>query len=177
MKKIVLLVSTIACLLVVTSALVHANEASIDATIAAGADDSVVYQLSVKQEFDPFYEGDLFDLTPSLAISAHAWDPDNGDAVWGATIPLGLRFRMFTTAGFRPYIAGFIGPTFLSDDKIGHKDLGSDVLIMTRSTVGVSFGDTLQHRVEGSYTNHSTWGVTDTDPGYHTWGVGYGYTF
>ena len=155
----------------------YANDVVLEGSVAGGDEDSMAYQIGVRQHFDPFYAGDLFDITPSLGISAHAWVPDHGDTIWGATVPLGLRFRMFTTAGFRPYIAGYLGPTFLSDDHLDHKDLGSNVMIMSRGVVGVNFGDSLQHRIEGQYTNHSTWGIADTDPGYDTWGVSYGYSF
>lgn len=177
MRKFLYMVCLVTGLLIATSAMAYANDVTLEGSIAGGDDDSMAYQLGVRQQFDPFYSGDLFDITPSLGISAHAWVPDHGDTVWGATIPLGLRFRMFTTAGFRPYLFGAIGPTILSDDHLHYKDLGSNVLIMTKGAVGVNFGDRLQHKVEGQYTHHSTWGITDTDPGYDTWGVSYGYSF
>ena len=177
MRKFFFAICLIAGVLFVTSAMAHANDVVLDANVARGDEDSMVYKVGVTQEFDPFYSGEIIDITPSLGLAAHAWVPDHGDTIWGATIPLGLRFRMFTNAGFRPYLAGSIGPTFLSDDKLDHKDLGSQVLIMTRGAVGVNFGDNLQHRIEGNYTHHSTWGITNTDPGYDSWGFSYGYSF
>jgi len=177
MKRFIILVCIVACLLFVTSALAHAGDTVVEANVAVGQEDSIAYQVGVRQDFDPLYEGETFDLTPSLGINGHAWVPDHGDTIWGATVPLGMRFRMFTSAGFRPYLSGSIGPTFLSDDELDNRDLGSRVLIMTRGAVGVNFGDSLQHRVEGVYTHHSTWGIANTDPGYDTVGVSYGYSF
>ncbi|MBQ4132558.1 MAG: acyloxyacyl hydrolase [Desulfovibrionaceae bacterium] len=177
MRKLFYIICLTVGFLCAASSMAYANDVVLEGSVAGGDEDSMAYQIGVRQHFDPFYAGDLFDITPSLGINAHAWVPDHGDTIWGATVPLGLRFRMFTTAGFRPYIAGYLGPTFLSDDHLDHKDLGSNVMIMSRGVVGVNFGDSLQHRIEGQYTNHSTWGIADTDPGYDTWGVSYGYSF
>ena len=177
MKRFIILICIVVCLLFVSSALAHASEVVLEGNVSAGDKDSMAYQVGVRQQFDPLYENELFDLTPSLGLSGHAWVPDHGNTIWGATVPLGLRFRMFTSAGFRPYLSGAVGPTFLSDDKLDNRDLGSHVLIMSRGALGVNFGDSLQHRVEGAYTYYSTWGITNTDPGYDTWGVSYGYSF
>ena len=177
MRKLLYTICLVAGLLCASATMAYANDVVLEGSIAAGDEDSMAYQIGVRQHFDPFYSGDLFDITPSLGISAHAWVPDHGDTVWGASVPLGLNFRMVTSAGFRPYLSGYIGPTVLSDDHLDRKDLGSNVLIMTKGAVGVNFGDMLQHRVEGQYTHHSTWGISNTDPGHDTWGVSYGYSF
>ena len=177
MRKFFFHICTSACFILMAAGFANASEVELEGSVARGQESSMAYQLGAKQTFDPLYSGDSFDITPSLGISGHAWVPDHGDTVWGATVPLGLRFRMFTTAGFRPYLSGAIGPSFLSESWIDDRDLGSHVLIMTRGALGANFGDTLQHRIEGQYTHHSSWGIANTDPGYDTYGVSYGYSF
>lgn len=177
MKKILFFICSILGLLFFSANLAVAGEVLIHGSISRGQEDSMAYQLGVTQVYDPWYSSEAFDLTPSLGITGHAWVPDHGDTIWGATIPLGLRFRMNTSAGFRPYLSGIIGPTVISDDDLDDRDLGSRALIMTGGNLGFDFGDSLQHRIEGQYRHYSTWGITSTDPGYDTYGLSYGYSF
>ncbi len=177
MKKFLFFIISLLCLLLLSSGLAIASEVVVSGSISRGQSDSMAYQLGVAQVYDPWVSTEVFDLTPSLGLAGHAWAPDHGDTIWGATIPLGLRFRLVTSSSFRPYLSGTIGPTFLSDDKLDDRDLGSRVLIMSGGNLGVDFGETLQHRIEGQYRHYSTWGITSTDPGYNTYGLSYGYSF
>ena len=150
-------------------------DTSIGGGIAAGDDSSTAFNLNLRQTYDPFVSNEIFELQPFADVGLHAWTED--DTVWGASLAPGLKMTLFTTAPIQPYMAGSVGGIVLSDDKFDSRDLGSHALFKTQGAVGVQFGEGMHHRVQGEYTNYSTWGISDNDDGYNTYGVSYGYSF
>lgn len=176
MKKI-FLAAFIVGLLICSAGVAVASSVDISGSVARGQADSMAYQLGVTQTYDPLISNEVLGLTPFIGLSGHLWVPSDGDNVWGATFAPGLTLDFFTRSNFQPYLKGAVGPTVLSKRHVDDRDLGSNVVIMTRGALGANFGDNLQHHIEGQYTHHSTWGITNHDEGYDTYGVSYGYSF
>ncbi len=171
-KKLTLGVA-VACLLALSGPALA--DTSVGGGVAYGDGGTAAYTLNVRQSYEPLFTSEILELQPFADLSVHAWNDD--ETVWGASLAPGLRLTLFTTAPFQPYLAGSVGGTVLSDEKFDDRDLGSHALFRTQGAVGVRFGENLKHRVQGEYTNYSTWGLTDTDDGYNTYGVTYGYSF
>lgn len=152
---------------------------SVTGSVSRGESHSMAYSLGVFQTYEPWFEGTLGELTPTMELSGHLWVPDDSDDdnVWGVSLAPGLKFVMFTDTSFNPYIGASIGGIAVSDRDMGSRDLGSNVLFKSKGVVGVEFGEGSRHRIQGEYTNYSTWGITTTDDGYSTWGASYGYSF
>lgn len=153
-----------------------AAETTIEANVSAGQANSMAYSLSVRQTYEPWISTSVFDLTPMAGIGLHVWDRSDA-TIWGGSIAPGLMLNLYTTSSIQPYLGGSVGGAVVSDDKFGSRDLGSNVLFQTKGIVGAHFGNGLKHRIQGEYTNYSTWGLTSKDDGYSTWGVTYGYSF
>ena len=153
-----------------------AAETTVGGGVSVGEGSSMAYNLNVRQSYEPWLSGEVGELQPTAELSGFAW-VDDDDTVWGASLAPGLRFTLFTTANFQPYMEGSVGGAVISDEKLDSRDLGSHALFKTKGIVGVQFGESMRHRVQGEYTNYSTWGLTDTDDGYSTVGVSYGFSF
>ena len=164
-------------LLPASSAFAAATSLGVD--IARGDSDSMAYSLRVAQKYAPWYSSGLFEIGPSAEVGAQAWvdNKSNVDTVWGAFLAPGLYFTLFTDAPIRPFLAASVGGAVNSEDHMNNRDFGSHVLFRTRGSVGLSFGDEYRHTIQGSYTNYSTWGLTDPNDGYGTYGMSYSYSF
>ncbi len=150
-------------------------ETSVGGSIAYGDEDSTAFGANVRQSYDPLFSSEIAELQPFVDLGVFGWTEE--DTVWGASLSPGLRLTLFTTAPFQPYLAGSVGGAVVSDEKFESRDLGSNVLFKTQGAAGIRFGENMNHRIQGEYTNYSTWGITDTDDGYNTFGVSYGYSF
>ena len=144
---------------------------------ARGQSDSYAYSLFLRQSYEPWLSGSIGELAPNVEIGGHAWTHDDTDTVWGAYAAPGVTFTLFTNAALQPYMGGSLGGAINSEDKVGARDLGSHALFRTKGVVGVQFGESLNHRLQGEYINYSNWGIANTDDGYSTYGVSYGYSF
>ena len=153
-----------------------AAETTVAGSVAVGESSSMAYNVNVRQTYEPWFSGEAASLQPLMELSGFAWVGDD-NTVWGASLAPGLRFTMFTTANFQPYLEGSVGGAAISDDELDSRDLGSNVLFRTKGVVGVQFGESMRHSVQGEYTNYSTWGISNTDDGYSTVGVSYGFSF
>lgn len=175
MKRICILSAFALCLLAANIA--SAASTSVGGNVSRGQEDSMSYSLNITQRYEPWIDNSNMSLAPMAEIGGHAWVPDDGDTVWGGFLAPGLRFTLNTSAPIRPFVEGSVGGALNSEDEIDDRELGSNVLFRTRGAVGVSFGDDYRHRIQGDYTNYSTWGLTNTNDGYNTYGVSYGYSF
>lgn len=166
-------------LLLLSTSSAFAATTSVGAEIARGDSDSMAYSLKVAQKYSPWYSSSLLEVGPSAEIGAQAWvdNKSNVDTVWGAFAAPGLYFTLFTNAPVRPFLAGSVGGAINSKDHIDERNLGSNVLFRSRGSVGISFGEEYKHSVQGDYTNYSTWGLTDKNDGYSTYGLSYSYSF
>lgn len=177
MKKIKILIAA-AMLLWMSASAVHAESTSVGLNISRGSGDSTAFSLNLMQKYDSWLDSSLFSLTPLAEIGGHVWIPDDdGDNVWGLYVAPGLRFTLFTNTNFRPYLEGSVGGSLNTKKKIDDRKLGSNLLFRTRGSVGITFGETFRHRIQGDYIHYSTWGITDNDAGYNTYGISYGYSF
>lgn len=155
-----------------------AASTSVGLNVSRGSGDSTAFSLNLMQKYDSWLDSSLFSLTPLAEIGGHVWVPDDdGSSVWGLYLAPGLRFSLFTEANLRPYLEGSVGGALNTKKKIDNRRLGSNVLFRSRGSVGISFGDGFRHKIQGDYINYSTWGLTDNDSGYNTYGISYGYSF
>ena len=156
-----------------------AASTSVGANISRGQGDSMAYTLNISQMYEPWLSNGVCELAPLAEIGAHAWDPDDNDddTVWGGYLGIGLRFSLFTDKVIRPYLEGSFGGAINSEDSIDGRDLGSHALFRSRGSVGVNFGETYNHKVQGDVVHFSTGGLTNKNDGYTTYGVSYGYSF
>ncbi len=173
MTKKLLIVSAVAALLALAGP--AQADTSIGGGMAAGDDGSAALNLNVRQTYDPLVSTSIIEIQPFAELGVHYWTDD--DSVWGASLAPGIKVTLFTTAPFQPYLVGSVGGAINTDDHFESRDLGSNLLFRTQGAVGVQFGEGMRHRIQGEYTNYSTWGITDHDDGYNTYGVGYGYSF
>lgn len=155
----------------------HAAGTSVGVSAAVGQSDSYAYSLFLRQTYEPWLSGNVGELTPNIEIGGHAWTHDDTDTVWGAYAAPGVTFTLFTNSALQPYLGGSLGGVINSEDHIGSRDLGSHALFRTKGVVGVQFGESLNHRLQGEYINYSNWGIANTNDGYSTYGVSYGYSF
>lgn len=157
----------------------QAADTSVGLDIARGDSDSMAYSLRVAQKYAPWFTSSLIDLTPGMEIGAYAWvdNKSNVDTVWGAYISPGLCLSLFTNSPIRPFIATNLGLAVNSADHMDDRDFGSHLLIRSRGSVGVSFGEDYRHTVQGSFTHYSTWGLSTPDDGYNTYGMSYSFAF
>ena len=155
----------------------QAASTSVGVGVARGSSDSTAFSVNLMQKYDSWLDSSLYSLTPLAELGGHVWIPDHGDNVWGVYLAPGLNFSLFTNADIRPYLEGSIGGALNTKKKLDNRRLGSNLLFRSRGSVGVSFGDAYRHRVQGDYINHSTWGLTDNNSGYNTYGISYGYSF
>lgn len=177
MKKTLAIITAMALLAFAGTA--QAVSTTVGAKVARGNSDSTAYTINITQSYEPWLVNELFQLTPTAELGGHAWVDDDSDVdtVWGAYLAPGLRFSLFTDAPIQPFLEGSVGGAVNSKSKIDERDLGSRVLIRSRGSLGLAFGDGYRHRVQGDVTNYSTWGITSTDDGYNTYGISYGYSF
>lgn len=152
-----------------------AADTSVGGSVAIGESDTMAYTLRARQSYEPWVSGEAGEIRPTAELGGFAWVGDD-DTVWGGYLAPGLRLTMFTTASFQPYLAASVGGAAVSDEHIESRDLGSPVLFRTQGAVGVQFGESLNHSIQGEYTTYSTWGITDSD-NYSTVGVSYGFSF
>lgn len=152
---------------------------SVGLEIARGDSDSMAYSLKVAQKYAPWFSSSLFEIGPSAEIGGHAWvdNKSHVDTVWGAFVAPGLYFTLFTDSSIRPFVSGSLGGAINSKDHLDERNLGSNALFRTRGSVGLSFGEEYRHTVQGNYTNYSTWGLTNKNDGYSTYGLSYSYSF
>lgn len=177
--KTICTTSLAAIVLWLTASMAYAATTSIGANISRGSSDSMAYSINIGQKYEPWFESSLFSFTPFAELGGHAWVPDDSDSdtVWGAFLAPGLRLTLFTDSPIQPYMEGSIGGTINSKKKMDERKLGSHALFRSRGSVGVSFGDNYRHRIQGDYIHYSTWGLTNDNAGYNTYGVSYGFSF
>lgn len=178
MKKIQLIILAV-LFLCFSAGLAGAASTSVGFGLSRGSSHSTAFTLKLMQKYEPWLETSLFSLSPLAEIGGHAWVPDDGDAdtVWGAYLAPGMRFTLHTNTFFQPYLEGSIGGALNTKKKMDERKLGSHALFRTRGSVGVTFGDGFRHRLQGDYIHFSTWGLTDNNAGYNTYGISYGYSF
>lgn len=152
---------------------------SVGINVSRGQSDSMAYSLNITQAYEPWISTGVCELTPLAELGGHAWVDDQSgvDTVWGAYLAPGVRFSLFTDKSIRPYIEASVGGAVNSERKMDERDFGSNALFRTRGSIGIQFGEGQNHRIQGDYTHYSTWGITDTDDGYNTYGLSYGYSF
>ncbi|MDL2317300.1 acyloxyacyl hydrolase, partial [Desulfovibrio sp. OttesenSCG-928-A18] len=139
-----------------------AASTSVGVGVSRGNSDSMSYSLNITQRYDHWVDNEIFQLGPTAELGAHAWVDDNSDTVWGAYLAPGLQLNLFTSSAIRPFIAGSVGVAVNSEDKLDERDLGSHVLLRSKGSVGVSFGEGYRHRIQGEFINYSTWGISNT---------------
>ncbi|MDR1489802.1 MAG: acyloxyacyl hydrolase, partial [Desulfovibrio sp.] len=177
MRGIAILFAGLAAILAGSSAAFAANT-SAGLNVSRGESDSMSYSVNIAQKYDPLLSNSVIDIAPVAEIGGHAWVPKHDTpTVWGGFLAPGVRLTLNTDSFIQPYVEGTVGGEVNSKDKLGDRDLGSNVLFRTRGAVGVSFGEEFRHRIQGEYTNHSTWGITKHNDGNATYGVSYGYSF
>ena len=170
------LLSAVLFCLLTFSATAHASNTSVTGNIGFGDDSTKTYTLSIHQQYEPWFSNSLGELKPTAELGGTYWDNTDG-SLFGAYLTPGVVFTMFTNSSIQPYLAGSVGGILLTEDHIDDRELGSNALFRTKGAVGVQFGDGMQHRIQGDYTHHSTWGLSDKDDGFSTYGVSYGYSF
>ena len=180
MKRIVIFCAALTAAMWVASAS-GAASTSVGVNVSRGQSDTMAYSLNIAQRYEPWIASDICSLAPIAELGGHAWVPDDddhdNDTVWGGYFAPGLRFTMNTDKQVRPYLEASVGGALNSDDEIDDRDLGSNLLFRTRGSVGLNFGDDYRHRIQGDYIHYSTWGITNTNDGYNTYGLSYGYSF
>ena len=147
--------------------------------ISRGQNDSMAYSLNIKQRYDPWMASDIFELAPLAELGGHAWVSKHSgtDTVWGGFLAPGLRFTLHTDKNLQPYLETTVGGALNNSSRFDDRQLGSQVLLRTRGSVGLGFGEGARHRIQGDYINYSTGGLTKRNDGYNTYGVSYGFSF
>lgn len=174
-RKIILMV-IVACLTVLFAGSAFAANTSVGFGAARGESRSTAYTLSVNQIYEPWFGNSVVELAPTAELAGHYWKKGSDDA-WGASLAPGLRLTLFSDGSFNPYIGASVGGAAMSERDLGPRDMGSHVLFKTKGVVGVEFGETNRHRLQGEYTHFSNWGLANTDDGYGTIGGSYSFSF
>lgn len=166
----------VVCLSVGFAGSAFAANTSVGFGAARGEGSSTAYTLSVNQLYEPWFASSVVELAPTAELAGHYWKKGSDD-VWGASIAPGLRMTLFSDGAFNPYIGASLGGAFLSERDMGSRDFGSHALFKTKGVLGVEFGETNRHRIQGEYTHYSNWGIANTDDGYDTIGGSYSFSF
>lgn len=156
-----------------------AASTSVGIGVSRGESSSMAYSLNFLQKYEPWIDNGIFEISPTAELGGHAWvdNKSDVDTVWGAYLAPGLHLSLYTDSRIRPYLSGSVGGTVNSRDELDDHELGSHVLFRTRGSLGVTFGEDFRHRVQGDFVNHSNWGLSNTNDGYSTYGLSYGYSF
>jgi hypothetical protein len=177
MKQIVTACCAILAALLAASAGL-ADTTTVSGNVSRGQSSSLAYSLDVTQRFEPWIAAEAFELAPLAELGGHAWQDDSDeDTVFGGHLAPGLRFTLNTGKIIRPYLEAALGAAVNSEDHIDDRKLGSHVLIRTRGSLGLNFGEDYRHRIQGDYVHYSTGGMTRRNDGYNTYGFSYGYSF
>lgn len=171
-----LLICVAMCVVLFSASSAFAANTSVGFGAARGESSSTAYTLSVNQIYEPWFGNSVVELAPTAELAGHYWKKGSDDA-WGASLAPGLRLTLFSDGSFNPYIGASVGGVAMSESELGPRDLGSHVLFKTKGTIGVEFGETNRHRLQGEYTHYSNWGIANTDDGYGTIGGSYSFSF
>lgn len=179
MRHANVLFSSILLAAALTASAGTAASTSAGINISRGQNKSMAYSIAIKQHYTPWISSELFECTPLAEIGGHAWvsDKHSVDTVWGGFLAPGIRFTLHTDKELQPYLEASVGGAVNNDDEFDDRQLGSHVLLRTRGSIGVAFGEGSRHRVQGDYIHHSTAGLTSKNDGYDTYGIAYGYSF
>ncbi len=153
-----------------------AAETTVQLGVAVGNDSAMAYTLQVRQAYEPWIGNSAVELKPIAELAGFVWTKSD-DTVGGVSLAPGLMLTLFSNASFQPYLSGSVGGAAITDDKLHNRDLGSHFLFKSKAALGVEFGESLRHRIQGEYTNYSNWGLSDTNDGFNTYGISYGYSF
>jgi len=160
-----------------TAAIAASTTAGI--SVSRGQGDSMAYSLGIKQRYDPWISSDIFEFASLAEIGGHAWVSrySDTDTVWGGFLAPGLRFTLHTDKDIQPYLEATVGGALNNRNKFDDRQLGSQLLLRSRGSVGVGFGEGGRHRIQGDYINYSTGGLTRKNDGFNTYGISYGFSF
>ena len=176
MKKNILLTTFL--LLVCMSGTAHAAGTAVGGSAAFGDHSSSAFTVFAEQVYDPWVSGELGEIAPTAEIGASWWSIRSNKDVYGAFLAPGIRLSLFTSqSAFRPYLGGSLGGAVITERTFDQWKMGSNAVFRTKGMAGVQFGDSMQHRLQGEYTTHSTWGITTNDDAFDTYGVSYGFNF
>ena len=154
------------------------GQTSLNFGVAYGEKDSTAYDLFVQHDFNPWLEGECWELSPFLTGGLTFWDDDDSsDSVWGVLAAFGLRLAYTGFDSVRPYLSLNGGPSYVSQKDFIGRDLGGHFLFNSRAMLGLKFGSDFQHNI-GLHGSHYSNGHTQSEnDGYNYLGAIYGYSF
>ena len=169
----------------------QAADLSVNAAVSRSYESSWAYDLYLKASFEPFARfGSAWEASPQAYVGLGVWHK-SGDyipppqerrgqnwskrnfSVYGA---VGLELA-YAGDSFRPYIAGFVGPSYVDEIDFLGRELGSHILIHARGNLGFGFGENFRHRLSLEYTHYSNAGTNAQNDGLDNYGLSYSFRF
>ena len=154
----------------------RAEGVSVGVSVAGGQQKSQAYDLYAQYTFSPWYSGDYAELAPFVSGGVSLWDRAD-KSIWGGNLNLGLKFSFGNWESWRPFLAVSVGGAYLSAHDFGALELGSKGQFRERGSLGVEFGEVLQHEIMLDVTHYSNANLNAENDGYTSFGGSYAYTF
>lgn len=153
-------------------------QTSVNVSAAVGNRDSLVYDLYLQQDFNPWLDNQCWSLSPFVTGGLTLWDDsDSSDSVWGLMASFGLRLDYHGWDNVQPFVSLNGGPSYISQKTFVKRDFGGHFQFNSRAMVGVRFGDEFRHQLGAHATHYSNARTQSENDGFNYLGLAYGYAF
>lgn len=112
-------------------------------------------------------------LAYGVGFDSSYWELDDDDLVQLSLVPT-LRYLSGDNQGFRPFVFLGVGPAWISDTRLGRRQLSSQFQFSSRAGVGMALD---QHSLALEGWHLSNGGIKQPNDGLSSWGVSYRYNF
>jgi hypothetical protein len=159
------------------SALTWAGEFSLGGGLARGDEASTAYTLDLRYSFNPCLSGESYVVKPFVDVGAVVWD-NSRDTMYGGVVAVGLHASFNVAKSYSPYASVSMGPALLSSNRFDDRKLGKRLQIRSELALGLTFGETRQHRLGAKFAHFSHGPLySGHNQGYNYWGLDYGHRF
>lgn len=153
-----------------------AGEFSLAGAVAHGEESSQAYDFFIQYTFAPWYENKTISLKPLATGGISLWERSD-KSIWGGNVNAGLMVQFSGGKNWHPFILGTFGMTVLSSDTFNDLDLGCREQFRSRGSLGINFGEGLNHTFKCDVTHYSNASMVSNNDGYNTVGLSYGVIF
>ncbi|WP_417614698.1 acyloxyacyl hydrolase [Oceanisphaera sp.] len=101
------------------------------------------------------------------------WEYGADDLIQVSLIPM-IHYSVNPQANIQPFVFAGIGPAWISDTRLGPKDLSSEFQFSSRAGLGLAKG---RHSLAVEARHLSNGGIKQPNDGISSWSLSYGYCF
>lgn len=101
------------------------------------------------------------------------WQYGSDDLIQMSLFPM-AQYSVHSDTGFQPFVFAGLGPAWISDTRLGPRDLSSEFQFSSRVGIGLAKG---RHYLAAEARHLSNGGVKQPNEGISSWNLSYGYRF